>query len=88
MCDTEADTQFQGFHIDDAAILPSIATHVHSLPGQLMLNWIPYYDRYNAAWAPRWRSLGFDVAVLQPHVAYAGADPSLCFGTNDTTLQL
>lgn len=88
MCDTESDPKFQHHRIDDAAILPSIATHVHSLPGQLLLNWIPYYDRYNAGWVPRWRSLGFDLAVLQPHVAYAGADPSLCFGTNDTTQQL
>ena len=63
MCDTEADPQFQGFHIDDAAILPSIATHVHSLPGQLMLNWIPYYDRYNL--------LDDDRYVLHGNVIYA-----------------
>ena len=54
MCDTEGDPKFAQFHVDDVAIVPSIAAHVHSLPGNLMLNWIPYYDVYNAEWATKW----------------------------------
>eukprot|EP01045_Picozoa_sp_COSAG04_P037941 COSAG04_NODE_9933_length_819_cov_0.965278_1_plen_108_part_00 len=73
--------------MDDAAIIPQIAKHVHSLPDDLLFTWIPYYDKFNSQWAPQWRSLGFDLAVLQPHVAYAGANPALCFGTNDSQKQ-
>ena len=87
MCDTESDPAFDGVKLDDAAIIPLIAKHVHSLPDDLLFTWIPYYDKFNSQWAPQWRSLGFDLAVLQPHVAYAGANPALCFGTNDSQKQ-
>jgi hypothetical protein len=87
MCDIEGHPEFDKFDIDDAAILPSITAHVHAAPGNLLINWIPYYDLYNSHWAPKWRELGFDLGVLQPHVAYAGSDPSKVYGTNDTTKQ-
>lgn len=87
MCDTDGHPEFDKFDMDDAAVLPNVTAYVHEAPGNLLINWIPYYDVYNANWAPKWRELGFDLAVLQPHVAYAGADPSKVFGTNDTTKQ-
>ena len=87
MCDTQQNPHFDKHKLDDAAVLPEVTAHVHSLPGDLMITWIPYYDPFNSVWAPQWRKLGFDLAVLQPHVAYAGSDPSKVFGSNDTGVQ-
>lgn len=48
----------------DSALSNRISDTVHSLPGDLKLYWIPYYQ---AAGYQHWRSYGFDASMMQPN---------------------
>ena len=54
--------------LEDEHLLPQVAAHIHRQPGDLSFFWCPYNHTTPPGYKnwTNWRSLGFDIATLQP----------------------